>query len=364
MLYVLAPEDYPRVRSLVAPLTAHLSVTAVIEGSVAGEVWVDDAHAPQATFVQTPEGQYLAGNPATPAFQQALSERLLAMPTINVTYSPDAWEATFPALLSGKFARPYARRYYTFRQFLLPDWRARLPAGYEMVRVDQAFLARQDLAQLDDVRERVSSWTNYARDGFGFCLLYGATIVSHCLADCVSGNRCELGIYTRDDYRRRGLGALTASATVQYCLENRLTCIGWHCLANNRGSQALAEKVGFELADVYVQYANSAVAENPDDLTPAEWQAQAEFFERASEMLSQHARWMAWRAAKARAVVGEHAQALALLHRLAESGAMPSRWVGWLQDGWEFASLRREPGWPALLARAQAIDPADVDAES
>jgi RimJ/RimL family protein N-acetyltransferase len=158
-----------------------------------------------------------------------------------------------------------------------------------MVRVDQAFLARQDLAHLDDVRERASPWTDFARDGFGFCLLHGATIVSHCLADCVSGSRCELGIFTNGGYRRRGLGALTLAATVEYCLEQRLPTIGWHCWANNWGSQALAEKVGFRLAGAYAHYANSAAAENPDDLTPAEWQAHGEFFERAFEMLSEHA---------------------------------------------------------------------------
>ena len=57
-------------------------------------------------------------------------------------------------------------------------------------------------------------------------------------------------------------------------------------------------------------------------------------------------------------------QALTLLHRLAESGAMPPGWDGWLQDGWEFVGLQRQPGWPALLARAQRVRPPEGDAES
>ena len=365
MIYELAPKDYPRVQALVAGLTAHLSVQAVLERSVSGEVWVDDARNPQAAFILTPEGQYLAGDPDNPAFRQALAERLLTtMPVVNVTYSPDAWESTFPALLPCKFARPYPRLYYSFRDFLLPDWRTRIPLGYEMVRVDQAFLARKDLVNLDDVREWTSSWTDFARDGFGFCLLHGTTIVSHCLADCVSGSRCEVGIVTHRDYRRRGLGTLAVAATVEYCLKRHLPTIGWHCLANNRGSQRVAEKVGFGLAGTYVQYANSAVAENPDDLTPAEWQAHGEFFEHSFDILSQHANWMAWRAAQARALAGEHAQALILLYRLAESGTMPPGWDRWLREGWQFAGLRREPGWPALLARAQRARSTEVEAES
>ncbi|HEY7779481.1 MAG TPA: hypothetical protein VIC85_04640 [Ktedonobacterales bacterium] len=61
----------------------------MIEGRVAGQIWVDDAQDPHATFIQTPEGQYLAGDPAIPAFQRALAERLLTMPIVNMTYSPD-----------------------------------------------------------------------------------------------------------------------------------------------------------------------------------------------------------------------------------------------------------------------------------
>lgn len=357
MIHELAAADFPRVRALVAGLAYHLSVQAVIDGTVAGRIWVDDELEPQATFIMTPEGQYLAGASDNHSFQQALTDLLLTMPVVNLTYSPGAWESTFAALLTCKFARPYARNYYTLRRFALPGWREQIPSGYEMAQVDQAFLARQDLAHLDDVRQWISEWTDYARDGFGFCLLHGDAIVSHCLADCISGNRCEVGVATHRDFRRRGLGALTVAATVEYCLERGLAAIGWHCLANNQGSQRVAEKVGFGLVGGYVQYANSMVAENPGDLAPEEWRAQAEFFERAFEILSQHETRMGWRAAVSRALAGEHVQAMAILRQLADSGTMPSGWGAWLQDGWEFQGLRTEPGWPALLAQVQAVRP-------
>lgn len=43
MLYELAAEDYPRARALVAGLMYHLSIQAVIDGTVAGTIWVDDS---------------------------------------------------------------------------------------------------------------------------------------------------------------------------------------------------------------------------------------------------------------------------------------------------------------------------------
>lgn len=70
---------------------------------------------------------------------------------------------------------------------------------------------------------------------------------------------------------------------------------------------------------------------------------------------------MAWRAALVRAVAGEHAEALLLLHRAADSGALPPGWDAWLQASWELQSLRTQPGWPALLARAQAVRPTESD---
>lgn len=362
MIYELAAVDYARVRPLVAGVAHHLSIQAVIEGTIAGRIWVDNVLAPQATFVLTPEGQYLAGTPANPGFNQALAELLLPSPRANLTYYPETWEPFFAAVLTCKFARKYLRRYYTLRRFLLPDWRDRIPLGYEMARVDARLLDRKDLANLGDIQERIAEWTDFARDGFGFCLVHGDTIVSHCIADCVSGRACELGVGTHGDYRRQGLGTLTVAATVEYCLAHNLPIIGWHCLANNRGSQRVAEKVGFGLVGEYPQYANSPVAENPDDLAPTEWQAQAGFFEHAFEILNRHSAMMAWRAAQARAVAGEHAAALTLLHRAADSGALPPGWGAWLQESWEFQRLQTEPGWPALLARAQDAQPAEPEA--
>src|SRR5678815_5638655 len=113
MLYELEPAQFARVRPLVAELAYHLSILAVIEGTVRGNIWVDDVAAPQSTFIRTPEGTYLAGEPAIPSFNRALAAMLLTRTRVSLKYHPAAWEETFPALLAGKFARPYARRYYT-----------------------------------------------------------------------------------------------------------------------------------------------------------------------------------------------------------------------------------------------------------
>lgn len=351
MLYELEPAQFACVRPLITELAYHLSIQAVIDGTVAGQIWVDDVAAPQAAFIRTPEGTYLAGSPANTAFNQALAALLLTRTRASLKYHPAAWEETFPLLLACKFARPYPRRYYTFQQFLIPDWRQQLLAGYEMALVDAQFLARRDLANMDEVTDRVGEWTDYAREGFGFCMIHAGTIACRCIADCVSGNACELGIGTHPAYRGRGLGTLTLAATVEYCLARGLPNIGWHCVASNRGSQRVAEKVGFVPAREYTSYANEPVAEHAGDLTPDEWQAQAAFFAAAQATLARHSGLLGLRAAAAWAVAGDPDRAFATLARLIDAGALPPGWRAELEQEWEWETLRVDPRWPGLLAR-------------
>jgi RimJ/RimL family protein N-acetyltransferase len=84
-------------------------------------------------------------------------------------------------------------------------------------------------------------------------MLHGDQVVSWSVADCVSGGACEIGIHTRKDYRRRGLGTLTAAAAVDLGLSN-YRFVGWHCDEQNIPSIRVAEKVGFDLERRYIQY--------------------------------------------------------------------------------------------------------------
>lgn len=350
-LYKLDPAYYARVRPLYTGLDYHLSIQAVLEGTVTGGVWVDDIEQPQAAYVQTPEGQYLAGDPTRLAFTQALATFLLDYPRVSLKYHPDAWEATFPALLAGKFARPYPRRFYTFQTPRIPDWRARLPAGYDLVPANAAFLARTDLANIAEVRERIGDWTDFARDGMGCCLVHANTIVCMCLGDCRNGRAGEVGIATQEAYRGRGLATLTVAATLEYCLAQGIDRIGWHCMANNWGSQRVAEKAGFALARDYVMYANQPVAEHAADLSPAEWQAHAEFFDRAFTILTRHSAVQGIEAAVAWAQAGAPDRAQAILHRLVDLGYFTPAHRAALAQSWGLQPLHTTPGWPVFLAR-------------
>ncbi len=157
---------------------------------------------------------------------------------------------------------PVARQHYicTAPAF---DWRSHVPEGFAVSRIDQEMFARADSTIPDHVRNWIkNNWgtrEDFFARGFGFVTetLDNHKIVSWSICDCIGDHACEIGIHTHPDYRRQGLAALTASAAVDYALAQGLGVVGWHCNADNIGSQHTALRVGFTLERDYVSFVAS-----------------------------------------------------------------------------------------------------------
>jgi len=257
-MHKMQPRNLGAARPLVADLPHYLSVHAVLDGTCPGEAYVDDPADPQATFVVTPEGHYVIGRPDGEAFLAWLSGhvrgKLAAGRAAGWRYacfrfSPDGWREPLGRILA-PFAPTADYQNYLVCRKARPDWREGVPAGFEMRPIDRALLDEAGLAN----HGRVAGWAKgnfgsaegFLAHGFGFCLLHGQAIASWCLADCVSGERCEIGIHTAPGFRRRGLATLTAAAAVEHALSRGLTRIGWHCWSANVASAATAHEVGFK----------------------------------------------------------------------------------------------------------------------
>ena len=259
MIHRLEQSQYERALPALANVDHALAATAVLEGTCPGDVYVDDVDSPRTVFASTPEGHWLVGDDGSREFTAALEHLLnkTILPEgeaagwryVTLIFWPEAWADPLDGMLDPRCVVKDSQRFYALRQLRI-EWRVGVLAGYEVVRVDEDLLARTDLRNVD----RISRWAKgnfgsldaFLRTGFGFCTLHGDDIASWCMADCVCGDRCEIGIHTDERYRQRGLATLTAAATVDYCLSNGLTQIGWHCHTSNRPSAATAEKVGFE----------------------------------------------------------------------------------------------------------------------
>jgi RimJ/RimL family protein N-acetyltransferase len=134
------------------------------------------------------------------------------------------------------------------------EWRSLIPDGYRLVQVNSSF--NPDEYEIpDDITEWMSNSLEEQKGrGFGKCLVHGKRIVVWINADCASGTDCEIGITTTKDYRKRGLGAATAAATVEDCLSSGFSMVGWHADTINHGSIATAKKIGFVKERDYVHY--------------------------------------------------------------------------------------------------------------
>jgi RimJ/RimL family protein N-acetyltransferase len=259
MIEEIESTDCEKVRPLVKGVPHTCVVDAIIDGTSPGMVWVDDALCPTAALVSSVEGHYAVGSEHSKEFNRSL--KALVIGTIlpkgkangwswfNLRCSSDGWVNVIENIFDDTTPVKEEREFYTIEQ-LEVDWQRDIPPGFRMVCVDEEVLGRADLRNI----ARDKSWAEwnfgsiggFLKHGFGFCLLYEADIVSWCMADCVSGDRCEIGIHTDGNYRRRGFATLTTAATVDHCLSHGLRQVGWHCARSNVASAATARKVGFK----------------------------------------------------------------------------------------------------------------------
>jgi RimJ/RimL family protein N-acetyltransferase len=266
MITELERSRWTTVRPLFAELEAfNVCIGGVFEGWNPGAIFVDDADAPRTAFMYTPEGTHLAGAVDNPTFRDAFPAFVT-----RTLFDAFDWRALYLILTPewdaaaldyvGRDLLTDDRRYYECRD-LAYDWRTNLPEGFTVQRIDADLLARAAAMPEDapscwaHIRRWVcNGWRSpdrFLRDGFGFVTLHDGAIVSWSLCDGRSADRCEIGIQTMPEYRRRGLAAVTAAATVEHALNTGFTVVGWHCDDNNIGSYRTAEKVGFTLQRRY-----------------------------------------------------------------------------------------------------------------
>jgi RimJ/RimL family protein N-acetyltransferase len=348
MVIELHPDEYGRIWPLVQELAEYnLYVKTVCEGVTPGKVLVDDALNPRSAFMDTPEGSFLVGYPGNAEFNSAMRDELPYL--IDLSYHPDSWEPKLRDIVKNKVALSHTYRYYTFEEGVIGDWRNGIPPGYELRRVDAETLG----SGLDNLIEVSSSidknWRSteeFLERGFCFIIVHGDAIVSRCGTDCVSGDRCEIGIWTAPSHRGKGLASLAAMGTVEHCLSRGLTRIGWHCIDTNIGSIKVAEKVGFRRTRDYTSFGTELPAANASDLDRATWRRLAEEYGTSPDLDNM----FRYRAAECWALAGEPIRSMDLLNGLVDDGWLkPS--LAYLLKSWPFEGMRGEAGWSDLVRR-------------
>jgi RimJ/RimL family protein N-acetyltransferase len=278
----LETNQHPIIKDLFTHSSQELSIQSVIHNTMPGKIYVNSIIHPTSVFIQTSECYLLAGDSTNLQFNNDVKEVLDFWDSISL--DTEQWEARIPEFHKNKFLRKYKRRHYVLKQLKYDDYKRNLKDGFFLEKVDPVHISNCNLKNSNQVMEWVNNWgsfENYNQNGFGYIIRNEDTIVSWSLTDCTFENRAAIGIHCDAKYRKNGFGAIVAAATCNDALNNGFKEIDWLCVDTNRGSIAIAEKLGFERQDDYYAFASYPPIENERDLTPMEWEEWAVYYEKA-----------------------------------------------------------------------------------
>ena len=284
LVFKLEKNDYKKVTNLVKSEN-ELSVFSVINGVNPGEIFVNSIDNPTSVLIRTSECNLIAGNSTDEVFNSHVSEELDFWDPLV----PDSleWMNKIPTIHKNHFIRKYKRRHYVLTADSFIDCTEPLKTGYILEKVNMSFLKECSLENskliLDTLAENWGSEENFKKHGTGYLVRNEKTIISWALADCSFKTTVAIGIYTDERYRRNGFCKVTAAEVIRDCFVMGFKKIDWLCVDSNKGSIAIAEKLGFKLVDVYYAFTSYPPIENLKDLSEDEWHQWGKYLEDASK---------------------------------------------------------------------------------
>ncbi|MFC1879000.1 GNAT family N-acetyltransferase [Chloroflexota bacterium] len=366
----LKQTEFTQAWPLLRPFEYSLAIPAAITGNNPGRFFVDDLRHPKTALALTVEGYFLAGKHDNPATNAALgrlftddifSGRVFVNSNkyMGLGVHPQDWAARLPELIPTHEAEPIEAFHYLCREIKF-DWRAALPDGYSVRRVDRALLEDPNIVfppPLDEWGGIEGNWgtpENFYRRAISHCVVHQERVVSWSNCDNVAGDQIEIGIITHPDYRRSGLGAIAAAATVERCLEAGYRSIGWHCSVENTGSWKTAEKVGFKRQRQYNAY--FYMIDPVDHLAELGWyhykqgayQKTISYYEQVFAQRDQNPDYYYHLTAVAYAELGDAERALKTLQAAFGHGWDDAEYTGAVSA---FSILHNNPEWEMLLTK-------------
>lgn len=261
-----------------------LSVFSVIYGEKPGEIYVNNIDSPTAALIKTSECNLISGSTNDEVFNSEVSSELDFWDQLT----PDShdWMDKIPTIHKNHFVRKYKRRHYVLSIDEFVECNSTLRGGYVLEKVDVSLLRQNIFENSERVLKWAEDWGDdekFRKHGTGYLIRNDKTIVSWSLTDCSFEKKIAIGIHTDERYRKNGFGKITASATVKDCFAMGYEKIDWLCVDSNKGSRAIAEKLGFTLSNYYYSFSSYAPIENLKDLPEAEWHEWGEYLEEASK---------------------------------------------------------------------------------
>ena len=127
-----------------------------------------------------------------------------------------------------------------------------LPEGYELKVLDETtFEETKREVWCCDWTAQYPDWETYQKQGLGVVILKDGQLVSGASSYTTYKDGIEIQVDTKEEYRRKGLAEICSAKLILECLERGLYP-SWD--AQNKGSLALAEKLGYHYSHTYTAY--------------------------------------------------------------------------------------------------------------
>jgi GNAT superfamily N-acetyltransferase len=271
MIYEVEPQGYSRVRELFAQLSEYnMSVVVALEHNYPCRVFVNDLESPTSGFIYLGRMTFgFSGSSDNENFNSQIKELITneLIPFIRTEHKvkeliirfDTEWKNKINTLLDNLVEHQLGN--FLFRNLNYDYRKHSLPEGYTYATVDSDFLKMNHLKDFDVVDKWVKgcylSTEDYLSRGFGFSIIHDEEeVASTCMCNYISRDRkrCEIGIITAEEHRKRGLAKNLVSYIVSHCLKLDIQRIDWQSRLSNIGSIKTAEAVGFELDKKYSGY--------------------------------------------------------------------------------------------------------------
>lgn len=219
-----------------------------------GRAYADDSEHPGAAMIVIADFCFFAGAPD----QELVRYKPMDCNSdfIIMISSGEEWEKLIERVYQGKAVKRerYAMKKEgnIFNQSELSEFVRKVQSAYELKLIDQALFEEvKETPWALDLCGNFPTWKEYEQHGLGIVALKKDVIVSGASSYTWYKEGIEIEIDTREDERRRGLALVCGAGLILECMKRNLYP-SWD--AQNQGSAALAEKLGYHFDHRYHAY--------------------------------------------------------------------------------------------------------------
>lgn len=272
MIFELDNTEFDIAKSIFSNLSEYqLMLLSVLERNKPGRIFVDDKINPSSGFVYIKDVFLIfAGSSRNTSFSNEL-KKILAhdiFPNYKgylnhsvIFYDPE-WVEEIKRIFDNQVSSGEGI-YYKLNRKKRKEWDCNLSQDFTVEQIDREFIERKSYTTPEEIR--IKKWLSnmygslekFYERGFAFSIVHKKKLVvsfCHCSYLSDDKSKCELGIITKSDFQRKGLGKNLLFHMLDHCWQEGVERAGWHTTKDNIASIKLAESVGYKFDREYPMY--------------------------------------------------------------------------------------------------------------